>query len=286
MNSSIDIQCKITALRELPPPPAAARQILAALMNDDLDLRELSDLVARHPTLTARILGLARSAFFARGKPVTSIKEAIIRVLGLRLVKCIAVAVATTGQMKTERCPSFDGERYWQHALIVAFMSRSLCRSMAGADRPDPDDAYLQGLLCDFGVLALAHAIPLEMDQVFRAAEQGPARLHEIEQAQFHATHGEAGSWVGKRWHLPESTCAVMAHHADPDYRGDYWINSAVVGLCTLWLHDRATAQTLWQDDARLPTLGICAQDVEQVGLSCLERVGDITQLAGVFAGK
>ncbi len=282
----MDIQCKIHALRELPPPPAAARQIVAAVMDEDLDLRKLSDLVVMHPTLTARIFGLARSAFFARGKPAATVKEAIIRVLGLRLVKCIAVAIAATGELHAGRCRSFDGERYWQRALTVAFMCRSLCGRVPGNEAPGPDDAYLQGLLCDFGLLALAHAIPLEMDEVFRAAEQQAVPIHVIELAQLEMSHAQAGSWLANRWDLPESACAVMAHYIDPDYRGDHWINSAIVGICTSWLDGLALGQPTWQQDTRIPALGISVDEVEQIGQTCLQKAEDVTQLSHVFAGN
>jgi len=62
--TSTSIRLEIQKIKELPPLPVIARQLLAAINNDDTSIDEIAKVIQSDPILTSRILGLANSAFF------------------------------------------------------------------------------------------------------------------------------------------------------------------------------------------------------------------------------
>ena len=84
-------------LEHLPPLTPVATRLLAVTSDPDLAINELAAIIEQDPPLTARILGLANSAFFGQVNPIFKVEHAIIRVLGLNMVRSLALSIALTG---------------------------------------------------------------------------------------------------------------------------------------------------------------------------------------------
>ena len=80
------------------------------------------------PPLAARIVGLSGSAYFGSAASVRSVSDAIIRVLGLRLVKNLALGILLSGTFDAGRCKHFSTDLYWGSALLTAGLSRCLAQ--------------------------------------------------------------------------------------------------------------------------------------------------------------
>src|SRR5437899_1766032 len=68
---------QLMALDQLPSAPEVAQRMLTLLGGDDSGVQEVTDLILRDPSLTARLLRLANSALFAIRTRVTSIPQAV-----------------------------------------------------------------------------------------------------------------------------------------------------------------------------------------------------------------
>jgi len=71
---------EIQKIKELPPLPVIAQQLLAALNSDEASIDETPKVFQSHPILTSRILGLANSAFFGFRRSLYNLTEAIVTV--------------------------------------------------------------------------------------------------------------------------------------------------------------------------------------------------------------
>ncbi len=200
-----DIHRAVHRLQELPPLPRNEQHLLAVLSDDDLAINGLVQLMEECPTIAARIMGLAGSAFFAQPIPVRSISDVIIRVLGLKLVKSLIMAISGAGAFKADNCPLFVQEKFWYSSLLTATLASYLAPSVDAENKLSPDQAYLCGLLHNLGTLALVHVAPTEMNHVFSTAVKYPHRsLIEIETEILGIHHGQAGALLALKWHLPE----------------------------------------------------------------------------------
>jgi len=207
MNLSSDKQeqrYRIQKLQELPPLPLTAQEILRAVNNEHSGLDQIAAIIKRDPGLSARIIGLANSAFFGTSG-IHTVEEAIIRSLGLTAVKNLSLSLIMGGVFKTDACKPFDLSLYWKTSLMSAYLSELLARKMSVRLRPDPKQAYLCGLLHNLGLLAMVSCFPEEMSQVFAQADiDHQCQLGELEHRHLGLDHHEAGAWLSRKWHLPD----------------------------------------------------------------------------------
>lgn len=200
----------------LPPLPAIALQLLRLISREDCDIQELSELIERDPGVAARIVGIANSAYFARPTPVCSVADAISRVLGLDLVRGIAVGIALSKPFDAAACPDFQLERYWYRAMCSATLAAQLA-PLAHLPETARGCLFLSGLLHNLGQLVLVHAFPDRMSRVFRAcAGDTAAELLALETKHVAMTETEAGTLIARRWQLPLGVTDVIEFLHDP----------------------------------------------------------------------
>ena len=87
---STELRADVRALEEIPPLPQNTQRLLDVLGDDEVNLEDVARSIEEVPVLAARIVGLSRSAYFGAGT-ARSVADAIIRVLGLRLVRSLAL---------------------------------------------------------------------------------------------------------------------------------------------------------------------------------------------------
>ncbi|MCV2884831.1 HDOD domain-containing protein [Aestuariibacter sp. AA17] len=77
----------------LPTLPAIALKIRKAADDPDINLNKMGDVIAQDPSLSARIIKIANSAYLGRSVKVNSISQAVTRI-GLSQIKNISTALA------------------------------------------------------------------------------------------------------------------------------------------------------------------------------------------------
>lgn len=279
------ISIDIHKLRELPPLPAEEQILFRLLQDEDVDIVDVVAAIECCPAIAARVLGLARSAYFAHGNPCSTVFDAIVRVLGLKMVRNLVIGVVTSQRFSPERCLGFDAQQYWASALLTATCARMTAPAMGVKESPSPDDAYLCGLLHNIGVLVLAHIAPREMARVFNMRFANPERtLTQLETQVFGITHGQAGAWLVKRWGLPSSVCIVLEHIGSPSYEGAFWAYHSLVTM------SKQISDTYLQyrdsegvDAASLDLLKIPQQKFDNVMESFGAQVEQVVDLSDTF---
>ena len=232
---TVDAYTHIQRLEQI-PLLAEMQALLEAVNDEEVDVNELAKLVETSPGVAARVVGIANSAYYGSGTTVASVAEAIIRVLGLKTVRKLVIGLAASATFQPENCPGFDTEQYWSSALLTAYLARRLAGVVAVEPAPDPDNAYLCGLLHNVGLIALVHVSANEMAQVFLLASKYPQKpLPEIESEILGVNHYEAGALLATRWGLPEEVQTAIAHQETLEYHEQHWPLCRLIGLCAHW---------------------------------------------------
>ena len=99
---------------DLPVPPQAAIQIMHACSREDVNNKEISHLAATDPVITAELLRIVNSSFFALPKQVQSVPHARIPVAGVadstsQGHRCASPA----GPRTVRRCSAEPGAGRW-----------------------------------------------------------------------------------------------------------------------------------------------------------------------------
>lgn len=237
---SSDTATLIRQLENLPPLSRQARQLLTILGDPDLDTDLLIELLRQSPALAARILGVARSAFFAGPSPPRDLPDAVIRFLGLALVRDLTIAFILSDPLRGDLCSAFKPHRYWRHSLWTATLAEKLA---TGRPIPNGSLAYLAGLLHNLGLLALVHVAPAPMQAVFLELEgQDQAVLSEVEGDRLGIDHCGAGRLLAAAWHLPPEIASVMSFHRDRQYQGRHSELVTLVALAASYCSKFETA--------------------------------------------
>lgn len=286
---SSDARLRINRLQELPPLPVASQRLLTILSSEEAGLGEVAATIELDPGLAARIIGVARSAFFGQSATIFGVKDAIIRVLGLDMVRSLGLSISLGDALGYERARGFDGRRYWTNALLTADMARYLAPRVTLDAPPPAEPTYLCGLLHGLGLPALAHLFPDELSLAMDAAGDTPVwRRADYERQWLGIDHHVAGGWLARRWHLPEEVALTMEHYHDAEYRGPLWPTALLVGACARWSEWR---QTEGQDlppsvPHELHTLGIPARDMAAIAAAFERKYEQTLNMAATLAGE
>jgi len=282
---SNSLSAELALLGDIPPLDIAVQRLIEALSDEDISEKKLAHIIDHCPSLSGKIVGLANSAYFRRSIPIHSLKDAIC-LIGMRTVKSFAVASALQEPFSNEQCPAFRPGRFWLYDVLTAHVARELSKKAPKKLALHPEETYLAGLLHNIGLLALAHLFPDQLNEILGENEKGSDRLASLTEDAFGANYHTVSAALLKHWHLPESFIAIARHYADPDYGGDNWAQSCVVGIAGEWanqiVHQETTAPFNSEGLARL---GISANNAEAIRGTCLDQLKVYIELSEIISG-
>ena len=272
-------------LKQLPTLSPNIQRLLSSCGDPNVTQTALAEILSEFPTIAARLLGLANSAFFGQQGHVHSLMD-VISILGLTTVRSVAVSLSLSGMFRVKRCPRFKAERFWISSIMTALMSNEINADIREDLRPRADSAYMAGLLHNIGLLAMVQLYSVKMERAFAAYEENPERnLGEHIKDQLDATHYQAGVWIGSKWHLPEDILLVMEHHYDLGYRGKHWPLVLLEGLCARWTNQIIDGQDeLSPETDSLSALGLPKERVEALWKQMRNRLESIQEISSLFA--
>ena len=226
MNATPDISDTARIMAEsiaaLPPLPATAQEILTCFGDEFIDADKVTAVVEGDPGICAKLLGLSNSAFFGLPEPVTTMGEAISRVLGVDTVRSLVLAMAIQQSFNSRKCPAFSTDRFWTQSLLTAECCKKLVLKDSQATDTLRDLAYSAGLCHNLGLMALAHMEPKRTSEVLaehkadpEASELGP-RLR----TEFGTDHRTVTAELGRFWSLPDPMAAAYDYRAGVNETG------------------------------------------------------------------
>jgi len=257
----------------LPTPPGVAIRILQLVESEDTTLDDLVELISSDPALTAKILKYISSPLVGLGFHGSTLQEAVARI-GVRGTQMMALSFSLITQEHAESCPSFEFKTFWSESLARGVAARHVAGEVGGWDG---EEAFIAGLVCRIGKLALSTGMPEEYEPVLNGSVHEMLPLEERERLVFGGDHVEVGIQLLKDWQLPESIWAA-AEGLTPGGIGSASGRSGQI----LRLAD-AVASFLIARDARSPeTLQrLCGLAMTEVGI----EPGALRELISSVAG-
>ncbi|MCP4596406.1 HDOD domain-containing protein [Neptuniibacter sp.] len=203
----------ITSLKTLPVMPEVYEKLNAALNSERSNAREIAKVLEQDPVMTAKIMQLVNSAYFGLSREINRIQEAVT-VLGVRMIRDLVLSAHLFDSYpQTDDWKSFSFSQIHQRSMTVARAAQHIARSVK-ADRHIQAQAFLAGLLHDFGTLVLASHNPEEYHKILTKAGVMEQPVYAIEKLELGVTHAEAGAYLLALWNLPPRVIeAVLLHH-------------------------------------------------------------------------
>jgi putative nucleotidyltransferase with HDIG domain len=219
----------IRSVHRLRPLPASATRLLKELDDPHATARTVAELIALDQALTAYVLKVANSAALGYLIPCASIQEAVVR-LGFQQIRSLVYSTITAGPLSARLSGYRLGDQgLWYHSVAVASSAHWLATAL---HYPDPEKAYVAGLLHDIGKLVLDQYVMADYNQIASMMRANRLPMWQVEERLFGIDHAGVGGLAATHWQFPtELTEAIRYHHAPnadlPDQRLAALVNLA-----------------------------------------------------------
>jgi putative nucleotidyltransferase with HDIG domain len=190
----------------IPTMPNVAIECITAVRSQK-SFKVIGAVVAKDPVLASRVLRLANSAAFPSRTPVTTLESAISRMgtegLATMLVQ-VSVHQAFTSRDDRIRA-AFKG--IWEHSLAVALLARDVAQAIGGT--PDPNAAYLAGLLHDIGKPVVGTLL-LEAEKALTKGGAVAWMNDTVWKKVVDESHRDVAVALATKWKLPDEVVAAI----------------------------------------------------------------------------
>ena len=196
-------------VKDLTTPPTILREILGLINNPDVSNKELSGVIMKDPSLTARLIKTANSPFYGVQRDVTSINQAIM-VVGLQAVKYFILSVSVFNQVSAKKSKNvLNQQQLWLHFLETAVTARKIADHI---DYEMPEEAYVAGLLHDIGMVLLENQFPEDYKQVVKMVTTGE-EICTAERKIFGVDHQDVAGYITEKWNMPLRLRQPLQNH-------------------------------------------------------------------------
>ena len=246
------------------------------LINDPKSTaRDLKDIISIDPPLTAKILRVSNSSFYAPQNKIDDVGKAIVWV-GFNTVRELA--------LRQKACELFDRDEaiegyrrseLWAYSVATAHFAKMIYRREFGKSG---DNIYSAGLLHKIGLIAEEQFLRKAFTKILHLANSKGEHLSRIEEKVFGFNHAYLGREIARNWNLPEEIISCIAYHANPfDAPEEHFEITAVMHVAAIQCHFAQIgyySATLFDDD--LYTRCLETLNLEQDSLNMIIQEGQL----------
>jgi HD-like signal output (HDOD) protein len=188
----------------LPSVSPIVTALIELAADEESSLGQISELIAKDPALTTRVIRLANSSFFRSCNPAATVLQAVARI-GVRHTRLLALSVSLKNAFSLKPGDSkIDYARFWRLSLYQGLLARWLAQNLGTAD---PDEAFTAGLTLEIGFLVLVRTFARDSDL---SLECSVASLLVAEKERYGLNHRQIGEVLLRNWRFPEDIVACQ----------------------------------------------------------------------------
>lgn len=207
---NIDHKAVVEKLNELPTLPTVVYELSQAINNPMSSTKTVEKLMEKDQSMTAKVLRLANSAYYAIPGGVTTLSRAI-GFLGFDTVNQLVLSASIMKSLKVKGPSKFDLNQFWVHAMGVAMASESIAKHLK---LRTPADVFTAGLVHDIGKIALCIIDAESVAKSSTLAVESNLSYFEAEMKLGAPLHTQIGQLLAKKWNLPLGIqYSILYHH-------------------------------------------------------------------------
>jgi HD-like signal output (HDOD) protein len=209
------IKTILPQIRKLPATPRLYDEVTKELRNPHGSLEVVARLIQQDPVMSAKLLQLVNSAFFASAHEITNMLDAVM-ILGTERINSLILLAGIFSQYGNSGDFAAAVQGILAHSVQVGAFSRVIAlRETRNAMTAEA--AFTAGVLHDVGKLILAGNLPAQFDRVkkLKSAEKMPDRAAELQI--YGVSHSKLGGCLLAAWGLPLPILEAIAYHHEPE---------------------------------------------------------------------
>jgi putative nucleotidyltransferase with HDIG domain len=204
-------------IQQLAPMPASVARLALLVADPKSEINEIARVIEFDEALTANVLKVANSVQSASITPITTIREAIIR-LGAGQILKIAVGRQTNSSL-SQSFPEYQLEEHelWRHSVASALAAENIS---AFSSVKIPGVAFTAALLHDIGKLLIRRHLNSDVLQTIQILiNERDLTWFEAEYRVLGTTHAEVGGTIARYWKFPDELIYAIENHHNPDLK-------------------------------------------------------------------
>ncbi len=202
----------ISHVEKLPSAPAVLPNLLNLLRDTNSDPGEIIRLIGLDPSLTAQVLRLSNSVFYAMNTPSCDLEDAVSRIGYREIYKLVAMICGQ--QLFNHSIQSlFMGKgEMWEYSLATGFIMEQMATDLG----MDSTACYTAGLLHSIGKLVITSHPTMDYADVFRIVEARGISIQQSERELWGVTSSEVGATLLRKWKFREEIAGPIEYQACP----------------------------------------------------------------------
>ena len=199
-------------LNDIPTLPVVAMKVTELINDPTSSSADIAKILKRDQVLTAKILRLINSSYYAIPGGVSDVQRALA-FLGFNTVAQLVLGLSVFQMFSGPNDEDFSMVEFWRHALGTAMCSETLAKMLK---YPRPEEAFTCGLLHDIGKLVLHEIDPERLLEISHEARKRSCSFVELERERDLPGHAYLGEVIATKWGLPQVIrLAIRYHHLD-----------------------------------------------------------------------
>lgn len=192
--------------------------------------RDIGGVVSEDPGLTARVLKLVNSAFYAFPTRVETITRAIT-IVGTQQLCDLALATSVIRAFQDVPQDLVDMDSFWKHSLACGVAARVI----AGQRRENNVERFfVAGMLHDIGLPIMFMKAADKARLILEHSRTTGELLHVVEDKILGFTHADVGRQLLLGWNLPDSLQEAVRYHHNPARAAHFPVESAAVHVAEI----------------------------------------------------
>lgn len=210
--SNADYTELLAKLEDIPTLPVVAMKVNELINDPTSSSSNIAEVLKRDQVLTAKILRLANSSYYAIPGGVSDVQRALA-FLGFNTLAQLVLGISVFSVFSDIDNEEFSMLEFWRHALATAVCSEVLAKYLK---YPKPEEAFTCGLLHDIGKLVLHEIDSKRLVEIAVEARAQECSFVDVERGWDLPGHAYLGEVIATKWGLPQLIrLSVRYHHFD-----------------------------------------------------------------------
>lgn len=204
----------VAGTKNLPSLPVLYNSIVSEMQSSEPSLRKVGHFISQDVSMSAKILQLVNSAFFALPRKITNLQHASVFV-GIESLKALVLSIHLFSSFTEDaELSGFSITKMWNHCLITGGLARDIARAEKASGNV-AEEAMIAGMLHDIGKLIMLK-VPRQYKKVIKLIETTGCDSAEAEYTVMKTSHSELGAYLLGLWGLPGNVVESVAFHHNP----------------------------------------------------------------------
>lgn len=193
----------------LPTFPTVAIRILDLFAKEDVAIVELANEIKLDPMLTAKLLNVANSPIYRSKREIATLEHAVSW-LGKSEVAGLVLSFKMASFANENKRDAKYYNAFWRQSFVQGCAMQRIAECTG---RVAAGEAYVCGLLMDFGMLLMLDGYPSGYTKIIEESRESGTPLHTVESHKLSITHSKIGMELLGNMGLPARFGKVAELH-------------------------------------------------------------------------